>query len=280
MGVKIFRAGMAVILLAGLLVSGCSGANLAADGDTVKVHYTGRLGNGVVFDTSIGGEPLEFTLGQEQVIPGFEQAVIGMKVGDSKTVGIPVDQAYGPYRDDMVFEFDRSEIPTDVDPMVGLQLQMYQPDGSVVIVTIIEVTESTVKLDANHSLAGEDLIFDIELVEIVKAQGGSNDSGLTLMPLGDALANGLPTLAEFGSSSCIPCKEMKPILEQLAIEYEGRLNVVIVEVYEQAALAQTHKIMAIPTQVIFDGSGKEITRHIGLWPREEIIDQLNEMGIE
>ncbi|MFC2062372.1 thioredoxin family protein [Chloroflexota bacterium] len=103
---------------------------------------------------------------------------------------------------------------------------------------------------------------------------------LTSTPLGQALSNGKATLAEFGSSSCVPCKQMKPILEELAIEYESKLNVVIVEVYEQRELTGEYGIMAIPTQIVFDSSGNEVTRHIGLWPMEEIIAYLTTMGIE
>jgi peptidylprolyl isomerase len=264
-----------------LPVTGCgSTIQQAKTGDTVKVHYTGRLQDGTVFDTSVGSEPLEFTLGQGQIIPGFEQAVIGMQVGESKTVTIPVDQAYGPRRDDMILEVSRDELPDDLEPTVGLQLQMNQGDGGIMIVTITEVSETTIKIDANHPLAGQDLVFDIELVEIGASQSGLTGLDLASIPLGQALSNGKPTLAEFGSNTCIPCKEMKPILENLAVEYESKLNVVIVEVYEQRALTQQYGIMAIPTQIVFDSSGKEVTRHIGLWPREEIIAQLKEMGIE
>lgn len=148
------------------------------------------------------------------------------------------------------------------------------------IVTITEVSETTIKIDANHPLAGEELTFDIELVEIVASQSGKTGSGLTSLPLKEALSNGKPTLAEFGSSTCIPCKEMKPILEKLAVEYKGKLNVVIVEVYEQMQLTMQYGIMAIPTQIVFDSNGKEVTRHTGLWPREEIIVQLKKMEIE
>jgi len=269
-----------VILLVVVLLTGCGGAVQAKTGDIVKVHYTGRLQDGTVFDTSVGSEPLEFTIGQGQLISGFEQAVIGMKVGESKTVTIPVDQAYGPYYDDMVLEVERDELPEDLEPEVGMQLQMNQGDGGIMIVTITEVSETTIKIDANHSLAGQDLAFDIELVEIVASQSGKTDSDLTSLPLEQALSSGKPTLAEFGSSTCIPCKEMKPILEELAKEYEGRLNVVIVEVYEQMDLTGQYGIMAIPTQIVFDSEGQEITRHMGLWPREEIIAELKKIGIE
>lgn len=104
--------------------------------------------------------------------------------------------------------------------------------------------------------------------------------GLTSIPLSEALSNGKPTIAEFGSSTCIPCKEMKPILNELAKLYEGKLNVVIVEVYEQEDLAQKYRIMTIPTQIVFSGSGKELIRHSGLWPIGNIIAQLKKMGIE
>jgi FKBP-type peptidyl-prolyl cis-trans isomerase 2 len=278
---KSHTALVSMILLVVMLVTGCSNAiQQAKTGDTVKVHYTGRLQDGTVFDTSVGSEPLEFTLGQGQIIPGFEQAVIGMQVGESKTITIPVDQAYGPRRDDMMLEVERDKLPADIDPRVGMQLQMNQGDGGIMIGTITEVSETTIKIDANHPLAGQDLTFDIELVEIGVSPPGPTGLDLASVPLGQALSNGKPTLAEFGSSTCVPCKQMKPILEKLAVEYEGKLNVVIVEVYEQMELTQQYGIMAIPTQIVFGSSGKEVTRHIGLWPREEIIAQLRKMGIE
>jgi len=136
-------------------------------GDTVKVHYTGRLGNSTIFDSSVEREPFQFTLGQEQVIRGFEQAVLGMTVGESKTVVIPADEAYGPYRDDMVIVDDISTLPPGLEPEIGDQLSLTLPDGRVIGVTVIEITESTITIDANHHLAGKDLVFDIELVEIL-----------------------------------------------------------------------------------------------------------------
>ncbi|MFC1919995.1 FKBP-type peptidyl-prolyl cis-trans isomerase [Chloroflexota bacterium] len=272
------------ILLVVMLAIGCSSTIPQAEtGDVVKVHYTGRLQDDTVFDSSVGSEPLKFTLGQGQVIPGFEQAVIGMQVGESRIVNIPADQAYGPYRDDMALKVERDKLPADIDPKVGMQLQVNQGAGRIMVVTIIEVSETTIKIDANHPLAGQDLTFDIELIEIGKSQSNQTTSqGLDLasIPLGQALSNGKPTLAEFGSSTCILCKQMKPILEKLAVEYEGKLNVVIVEVYEQIALSLQYGIMALPTLVVFDSSGEEVTRHINLWPREEIIAQLKNMGVE
>ena len=135
--------------------------------DTVKVHYTGTTDDGVVFDSSREREPLEFTMGQGQLIPGFENAVEGMKVGDSAKVRIPSEEAYGEVRDDTVVDINRSQIPPDINPEVGMVLQMQQPDGSPLNVTIREVNDDSVKLDANHPLAGQALTFDIELVEIV-----------------------------------------------------------------------------------------------------------------
>ena len=270
---------MLVVLLAVIFLAGCGSSAVAKNGDIIKLHYTGRLTDGTVFDTSLGSDPLEFTLGQGQMIPGFEQAVIGMKVGESKTVTIPTEEAYGQRRDDLTLEIEKSRVPETIDPDIGMQLDLTQSDGSVLTVTIIEVSETTIKIDANHPLAGQDLIFDIELVEIVASQSGTG-ADLVSISLGEALANGLPTLAEFGSSTCIPCKQMKPILGELAEEYNDKLNVVIVEVYEQRELTQQYGIMAIPTQIIFDSDGYELSRHIGLWPREEIIAQLQEMGIE
>jgi peptidylprolyl isomerase len=264
---------VSIILTVAILAAGCNSQAQVKTGDTVKVHYTGKLADGTVFDSSVGSEPYEFTLGQGQTISGFEQAVVGMKVGDTKTVTIPIDEAYGPRRDDLIVEVGRDKLSPDINPEVGMQLQ-----GSQGVVTIIKVSETTITIDANHPLAGQDLTFDIELVEIGGSQ--SQGSNLASLPLGKALSSGKPTLAEFGSSTCIPCKQMKPILENLAAEYEGKLNVVIVEVYEQKELTQQYNIMAIPTQIIFDSSGKEIKRHMGLWPKEEIIAQLNKMGIK
>lgn len=139
----------------------------AKSGDTVKIHYTGKLDDGTVFDSSINRDPLEFTLAEGQVIPGFEQAVVGMSPGESKTQKIPVDQAYGPYREDMVIQVSREMLPPDLQPEVGQQLQVQQPTGQAIPVIVTEVNNGQVTLDANHPLAGENLTFDIQLVEIV-----------------------------------------------------------------------------------------------------------------
>ncbi|HEX2191153.1 MAG TPA: peptidylprolyl isomerase [Longimicrobiaceae bacterium] len=138
----------------------------AKSGDTVRVHYTGRLEDGTVFDSSRGREPLEFTLGGRQVIPGFEDAVDGLSPGDERTVTIPTDQAYGPRRDEMTLTVGRDQFPDEVHPEVGQQLQMSQ-GGQVAVVTVVDVSDREVKLDANHPLAGRDLTFDVQLVEIV-----------------------------------------------------------------------------------------------------------------
>jgi peptidylprolyl isomerase len=139
----------------------------AKDGDTVKVHYTGTLKNGEVFDTSEEKEPLEFTLGEGQLIPGFEKAVVGMDVGDSTKVDIPTDEAYGEAREDLVINVPKDQLPEGVTPEVGMQLQVNQPNGQPVPVRITKVGDTDLTLDANHPLAGEDLTFDIELVEVV-----------------------------------------------------------------------------------------------------------------
>ncbi|HAC16148.1 MAG TPA: peptidylprolyl isomerase [Bacteroidetes bacterium] len=135
--------------------------------NTVRVHYTGTTDDGVVFDSSRDREPLEFTMGQGQLIPGFENAVEGMKVGDSTKVRIPSEEAYGEVREDMVVDINRSQIPPDISPEVGMVLQMQQPNGAPLNVTIREVNDDLVKLDANHPLAGQALTFDIELIEII-----------------------------------------------------------------------------------------------------------------
>ena len=136
------------------------------DGHTVKVHYTGTLDDGTVFDSSVGGDPLEFTIGQKQMIPGFERGVVGMELGETRTIVVAADQAYGVHRPDGVFDVDRTEMPTTIPLEVGMMLQATGPGGQPVQMQIIELSEDKVKLDANHPLAGKDLTFQIELVEI------------------------------------------------------------------------------------------------------------------
>jgi len=136
-------------------------------GDTVKVHYTGTLDNGDVFDSSKEKEPVQFTIGNQEVISGFEQAVMGMTPGESKTTKISALRAYGPHRKELVVEVERKNINDDIDPQIGQRLQIKQPDGQQFLVTVTEVSDVKVKLDANHPLAGKDLTFEIKLVEIV-----------------------------------------------------------------------------------------------------------------
>ena len=139
----------------------------AQAGDTVRVHYTGKLDDGTVFDSSAGSDPIEFVIGDHQVIPGFEDGVTGMSIGETKTITIPFDQAYGAYDDELVLDVPRDQFPDHITPEVGEALQLQQPDGNVITVIISEVSDESVTLDANHPLAGEDLTFDLELAEIV-----------------------------------------------------------------------------------------------------------------
>lgn len=158
---------LVLILASIVIISGCGGESIAKDGDTVKVHYTGRLADGTVFDTSEGSDPLQFTIGSGSVISGFDQAVIGMKPGESKTVEIPMEEAYGAYNDDLIEVVDRDEISPDVELEIGMELTVYNQGVPVATCTVIDLSDSTVTLDYNHSLAGKDLTFDIELVEIL-----------------------------------------------------------------------------------------------------------------
>jgi peptidylprolyl isomerase len=136
-------------------------------GDKVKVHYHGRLKNGQTFDNSEGREPLEFEVGSGMVIKGFDDGVTGMSVGDKKTVNIPFDQAYGPRNPDMIIEMPKERFPKDMDLEVGMPLGMSDGQGQQFEVIIAEIKDDVVMLDANHPLAGHDLIFDLELVEII-----------------------------------------------------------------------------------------------------------------
>jgi peptidylprolyl isomerase len=135
-------------------------------GDTVRVHYTGTLTDGQTFDSSEGKDPLEFTVGSGQIIPGLDSAVEGMAVGDKKTVEVPVDQAYGQPDPNAQQAVPRTDIPEDIPLDLGTQLQVQTPQGQVMPVTVVEVTDEQVVLDANHPLAGKDLTFAIELVDI------------------------------------------------------------------------------------------------------------------
>jgi peptidylprolyl isomerase len=135
-------------------------------GDSVKVHYTGRLDDGTVFDSSAGKAPLEFTVGSGQVIAGFDEAVMGMVAGQSKTVLIPVDKAYGVRNEQMVITTPLEHVPPDLNPELGMRLEMGGANGELIRVVVTEITDSHITLDANPPLAGKELTFDIELVEI------------------------------------------------------------------------------------------------------------------
>jgi peptidylprolyl isomerase len=138
-------------------------------GDRVRVHYRGTLKDGTEFDSSFGGDPLEFTLGEGAVIEGFENAIVGMTEGETKTVSIPPDEGYGPHVDELIAVIARSMLPAGLEPEVGMQLEAKGQDGTVVVVTITDVGDDTVTLDANHELAGKELTFEIQLVEAAVA---------------------------------------------------------------------------------------------------------------
>lgn len=137
------------------------------NGDTIRIHYTGTLEDGSVFDSSDGREPLQFTVGSGQVIPGFDNAVLGLEPGDKRTVTIPSDEAYGEFRDEMVIQVGRDQLPEDLDPEIGDELQLTTPDGHPIPVLVTAMNDESLTLDANHPLAGEDLTFAIRLEEIV-----------------------------------------------------------------------------------------------------------------
>ena len=158
------------LLTAFAVIMACSSKKVAEVGDTVKVHYVGKLDDGTIFDSSEGQEPLEFKLGDSMVIPGFEHALIGMSEGDSTTVTIPPDSAYGPYRDEMIGVVPRDKIQAAGDVQVGQELQLPGPNGQVFYAKVLEVTPDSVKLDANHPLAGQTLNFNIKLVSIEKGK--------------------------------------------------------------------------------------------------------------
>jgi peptidylprolyl isomerase len=139
----------------------------AKSGDTVRIHYTGTLEDGTQFDSSDGRDPLEFSLGGGQVIPGFDTAVDGMAVGENKSVTIQPEEAYGERHEKLVQQVPRSSFPEDMEPAVGMQLQSQSPDGQVMNLVVTEVEDDSITVDANHPLAGQALTFAVELVEIV-----------------------------------------------------------------------------------------------------------------
>lgn len=140
----------------------------AKNGDKVKIHYTGRLDNDNVFDSSREREPLEFQIGSGQLIPGFEEAVLGMTTGETKTFNIQANQAYGEHREELIQQIPRHQFPSDMEVKIGQRFQINQQEGEQpLFVSVTEVSDNSVTIDANHPLAGEDLTFDIELVEIL-----------------------------------------------------------------------------------------------------------------
>lgn len=139
----------------------------AKKGDKVKVHYTLKDAEGTVVESSRDTQPIEFTIGEGKVIPGFEKGIIGMETTETKTVVIVPEEAYGPHDEKKVFEFLRKNAPGDFDPQIGQPIKMHRPDGKVVMVTVISRTEKGFMMDANHPLAGKELTFDLELLEIL-----------------------------------------------------------------------------------------------------------------
>jgi peptidylprolyl isomerase len=142
----------------------------AKEDDTVRVHYTVKLDKDTIVGSTKDQEPLQFTLGKGQVLPGFEQAVVGMDSGESKTVLVTADQAFGPYLDEMVVVVDRGRLPEGLNPKEGDRIQLQSRSGDTVTVAVMGVSESTVTIDGNHPLAGKDLIFDIEFIEVVRPE--------------------------------------------------------------------------------------------------------------
>jgi len=137
------------------------------ENDTVKVHYTGKLADGQVFDSSVErGEPIEFTMGQGQLIPGFEKGLIDMKVNEKKTVNIVKEEAYGEPREELVQEVQKSQLPEEIKPEVGMGLVSKSPDGQEMNLVVKDIKDDTIVVDGNHPLAGKDLVFDLEVVEI------------------------------------------------------------------------------------------------------------------
>ncbi len=139
----------------------------AKAGDRVKVHYTGSFEDGDIFDSSMNGQPLEFTIGEGKIISGFENGVIGMSIGEKKTLKLEPKDAYGEYNEDLSFQVDLEEFPVDEMPELGSELEFVGPEGESIIMSVVDIDDNKVSLDANHPLAGQELTFEIELVEIL-----------------------------------------------------------------------------------------------------------------
>ena len=168
----IVLVGVALALASGLI------ARKAKLGDTITFYYTLRLDDGSVYGTNVGSQPLQVTLGEGKLVSGFEEAIIGMQAGESKTVTIPPDKAYGPYRPELVEVVERSLLPKGVEAVVGQQLEAYGTEGKPFMVTIIEVNDTTVTADINPPLAGQNLTFDIELLTIGENTAAINHNNL------------------------------------------------------------------------------------------------------
>jgi len=202
-----------------------------------------------------------------------------MKVGEKKILELPAADAFGSRYEELVIEVAKDELPPGVDPQVGMQLQS-TTDGGIITLSVIAITETTVTLDANSPLAGHDITFEMELREIVPKGEAGSSGGAAPVAFVEAMQNGLPSIVEFGSTTCAPCRQMKPILDELAVQYKGKVNVVIVEVYDYTELSREYQILGIPTQVFFDASGTEVFRHTGFFSKDEIITRFQEMGVK
>jgi peptidylprolyl isomerase len=154
-----------VVIVLGFLIIGGNG-NMIEKGSKIKLHYTGTLEDGTVFDSSKDKEPLEFEVGAGQVIPGFDEGVIGLKAGEKKTINIPADKAYGQYDEKRMGEYPKENVPKDMELKVGAKMFLQSPDGGVALATIKEIKEEVVLLDLNHPLAGKDLTFEVEIIEV------------------------------------------------------------------------------------------------------------------
>lgn len=154
-----------VVIVLGFLIIGGSG-KMIEKGNKVKIHYTGTLEDGTVFDSSEGKDPLEFEVGTGQVIAGFDEGVIGLKKGDKKTINIPADKAYGQYDEKRMGEYPRANVPKDMELKVGAKMFLQSPEGGVALATIKEIKDDVVVLDLNHPLAGKDLTFEVEVIEV------------------------------------------------------------------------------------------------------------------
>jgi FKBP-type peptidyl-prolyl cis-trans isomerase 2 len=146
------------------------------ENDVVKVHYTGKLENGQIFDSSQDREPLEFTVGEGKIIPGIENAVIGMNPGDNKEVTVSPENAYGEYRDDMIGEIPKEQLPEDIEPQIGMELVARNEQGDEQVIRIKEIKDSSIVIDANHPLAGEKLYFNLQLLEVNPESSGQSEN--------------------------------------------------------------------------------------------------------